>query len=223
MITALADAGAALQEPATCEAAVACAEFIVREMRDERGRLLRTYNDGQAKIDAYLEDHAFLLEALIALFEATCEERWFEQRHGARRRDDRPLRRPRARRLLLDRRRRRSADRAAQGPRGHADPLRRLERGGRPAAPGPAHRRGASTSATPLSVLRAAARDRPAPSGRVRAPAAGDALAPRPGAPDRLPGPGATPPDQAAEPAGAIRAGDASDQGSTGSGRAPTA
>ncbi|HLM84854.1 MAG TPA: thioredoxin domain-containing protein, partial [Solirubrobacteraceae bacterium] len=26
--------------------------------------------------DAYLEDHAFLLEALIALFEATCEERW---------------------------------------------------------------------------------------------------------------------------------------------------
>ena len=40
-------------------------------MRDERGRLLRTYNDGEAKIAAYLEDHAFLLEALIALFEAT--------------------------------------------------------------------------------------------------------------------------------------------------------
>ena len=54
-------------------------EFVLEEMRDERGRLLRTYNDGHAKIDAYLEDHAFLLEALIVLFEATCEERWFEQ------------------------------------------------------------------------------------------------------------------------------------------------
>ncbi len=48
-------------------------------MRDERGRLLRTYSHGAAKIDAYLEDHAFLLEALIALFEATCEERWYSE------------------------------------------------------------------------------------------------------------------------------------------------
>jgi uncharacterized protein YyaL (SSP411 family) len=79
MITALADAGAALKEPAYIQAARACTEFILRDMRDERGRLLRTYNHGQAKIPAYLEDHAFLLEALIALFEATCEARWFEQ------------------------------------------------------------------------------------------------------------------------------------------------
>ena len=104
MICALADAGAALAEPRYLDAAVACAEFLQSEMRDERGRLLRTYNDGHAKIDAYLEDHAFLLEALIALFEATCEERWFHQAIAARRRDHRALRRPRAGRLLLDRR-----------------------------------------------------------------------------------------------------------------------
>ena len=82
MISALADAGAALgaQDGARyLDAALACAEFLWRDMRDERGRLLRTYNDGHAKIDAYLEDHAFLLEASIALFEATCEERWFDQ------------------------------------------------------------------------------------------------------------------------------------------------
>ncbi len=79
MISALADAGAALGESRYLEAAVACAEFLQSEMRDERGRLLRTYNGGQAKIDAYLEDHAFLLEGLIALFEATCDERWFHQ------------------------------------------------------------------------------------------------------------------------------------------------
>jgi uncharacterized protein len=77
MIGALADAGAVLDEPRYLDAAVACAEFLLREPRDERGRLLRTYNHGHAKIGAYLEDHAFLLEALIALFEATCQERWF--------------------------------------------------------------------------------------------------------------------------------------------------
>jgi uncharacterized protein YyaL (SSP411 family) len=82
MIAALAEAGAALSgvcgHPYT-DAAVACAEFVLGELRDDRGRLLRTYSAGQAKLDAYLEDHAFLLEALIALFEATCEERWFTE------------------------------------------------------------------------------------------------------------------------------------------------
>jgi uncharacterized protein YyaL (SSP411 family) len=79
MICALADAGAALTEPRYLDAAVGCAEFLLGEMRDEQGRLLRTYNDGQARIGAYLEDHAFLLEALITLFEATCQERWFTE------------------------------------------------------------------------------------------------------------------------------------------------
>jgi uncharacterized protein len=79
MISALADAGAALAEPEYTAAATRCAEFVLGDLRDERGRLLRTYNNGQAKIDAYLEDHAFLLEALIVLFETTCEERWFQE------------------------------------------------------------------------------------------------------------------------------------------------
>jgi hypothetical protein len=79
MICALADAGAALGEPRYLDAAIACAEFLQSQLRDERGRLLRTYNHRQARIDGYLEDHAFLLEALIVLFEATCEEHWFHQ------------------------------------------------------------------------------------------------------------------------------------------------
>jgi uncharacterized protein YyaL (SSP411 family) len=77
LIAALAEAGAALSEPRYTEAAIACAEFVLRDLRRTDGRLLRTYNDGHAKIDGYLEDHAFLLEALLALFETTCEERWF--------------------------------------------------------------------------------------------------------------------------------------------------
>ncbi len=77
MISALADAGAALEEPRYTDAAIACAEFIEEHMRAADGRLLRSYNDGAARIDAYLEDHAFLLEALLALFEASCEERFY--------------------------------------------------------------------------------------------------------------------------------------------------
>ncbi len=61
------------------DAAIVCAEFVLGDLRDEQGRLLRSYNDEQAKIGAYLEDYAFLLEALIALFEATCEERWLTE------------------------------------------------------------------------------------------------------------------------------------------------
>jgi hypothetical protein len=105
MIAALAEAGAVLAEPAArsvveqarvageelpgaeelVSAALAAAEFVQRDLREGtaaagggRGRLLRTYNHGEAKIDAFLEDHAFMLEASLALFEATCEERWLE-------------------------------------------------------------------------------------------------------------------------------------------------
>jgi hypothetical protein len=79
MITSLAEAGAALEEPRYTDAAVACADFVLAELRGPGGRLQRTYNNGHAKLDGYLEDHAFLLEALTALFEATCEPRWFEE------------------------------------------------------------------------------------------------------------------------------------------------
>ncbi|MGH2919041.1 MAG: thioredoxin domain-containing protein, partial [Solirubrobacteraceae bacterium] len=79
MISALAEAGAVLERADYLDAAVAAAEFIARDMRDEDGRLLRTYNRGRAKIGAYLEDHAFLLEALLTLYEATFEERWFAE------------------------------------------------------------------------------------------------------------------------------------------------
>ena len=41
------------------------ADFVLRDLRDADGRLLRTYKDGDARLNAYLEDHAFLLEALL--------------------------------------------------------------------------------------------------------------------------------------------------------------
>jgi hypothetical protein len=77
MISALADAGALLGERRYLDAAIATADFIWERMRDERGRLLRSFNHGEARIGAYLEDHAFLLEAMLALYEASFEERFF--------------------------------------------------------------------------------------------------------------------------------------------------
>jgi uncharacterized protein len=77
MISALADAGAVLERPDYLEAATRCADFLLREMRGPDGRLLRTYKDSVAKLNGYLEDHAYVLEALISLYEATFDPRWF--------------------------------------------------------------------------------------------------------------------------------------------------
>ncbi|HEU4906559.1 MAG TPA: thioredoxin domain-containing protein [Solirubrobacterales bacterium] len=79
MLAALAEAGAALGRPDYLDAARACAEFVLHDLRDPEGRLLRTYKDGEARLNAYLEDHAFLLEALLTLYEAGFERRWFDE------------------------------------------------------------------------------------------------------------------------------------------------
>jgi uncharacterized protein YyaL (SSP411 family) len=82
MIAALAEAGAALHRDEWTDAAVRCAEFVLGEMRDDTDParpLLRTFKDGRAHIPAYLEDHAYLLEALLSLYEATGETRWFSE------------------------------------------------------------------------------------------------------------------------------------------------
>jgi uncharacterized protein len=79
MISALAEAGAVLDEPRYLDAARAAAGFVLRSMRDDQGHLLRTFKDGEAKLNAYLEDHAFFLEALLTLYESTFDPRWFAE------------------------------------------------------------------------------------------------------------------------------------------------
>jgi uncharacterized protein YyaL (SSP411 family) len=79
MLAALAEAGAALGRGDYLDAARRCADFILTDLRDGEGRLLRSYKDGSGHLNAYLEDHAFLLEALLTLYEASFEQRWFEQ------------------------------------------------------------------------------------------------------------------------------------------------
>jgi uncharacterized protein len=79
MISALADAGAVLERPDYLDAAAGCADFLLGSLRDAEGRLLRTWKDGQARLNAYLEDHAYLLEALLTLYESSFDPRWFAE------------------------------------------------------------------------------------------------------------------------------------------------
>jgi uncharacterized protein YyaL (SSP411 family) len=80
MISALADAGAVFERDDYVQAARACAAFVLRELRDDRGHLLRSWKDGRAaSISGYLEDHAYLLQALLVLYEATFEQRWYSE------------------------------------------------------------------------------------------------------------------------------------------------
>jgi uncharacterized protein len=73
MVSALAEAGATLGREDFLAAADQCADFLLRTMRDEQGRLLRSFNRDRAHLNAYLEDHAYLIEALLALYQARFE------------------------------------------------------------------------------------------------------------------------------------------------------
>jgi uncharacterized protein len=79
MISALAEAGATLGRNDYLDAAVACASFVLSELRDADGRLLRTWKAGRGRLGAYLEDHGYLLEALITLYESTFDPRWYHE------------------------------------------------------------------------------------------------------------------------------------------------
>ena len=76
-ISALAQAALVLGEPAYADRAATAADFILTHLRDEN-RLLRSYVGGEARVAAYLDDYAFLLAALLDLYEATSEPRWLQ-------------------------------------------------------------------------------------------------------------------------------------------------
>ena len=76
MIRAFANAGAVLGRDDYVQAAEKAARFILDEMTDAEGRLHRTYRAEQAKLNAYLDDYAFLIEGLLALHHATGNDTW---------------------------------------------------------------------------------------------------------------------------------------------------
>ena len=79
MVAALARASQAFDEPAYAEAARGCADFLLGGMRDEGGRLLHRYRDGEAAIAGNADDYAFLSLGLFDLYEATHEPRYLSE------------------------------------------------------------------------------------------------------------------------------------------------
>jgi uncharacterized protein YyaL (SSP411 family) len=75
-IAALAEGGR-LGETRYVEAAVTAAESLVAGLLRPDGRLGRSWKDGRATGEGVLEDYADLAEGLLALYEATFDERWF--------------------------------------------------------------------------------------------------------------------------------------------------
>ena len=75
-IGGLADAGRILKEPRYVAAARRAAEFVLARLRTDDGRLKRTYSAGEARLNAYVNDYAFLADGLLRLHRATGEEKW---------------------------------------------------------------------------------------------------------------------------------------------------
>ena len=104
MIHAMARAGGALAENRYVQAAANAANFVLQEMRDEQGRLLHSWRDGQSRFLGYLDDYACVVNALVSVYEATADEALDCVCHRACRRDAKPLFRPSFGAVVLHRR-----------------------------------------------------------------------------------------------------------------------
>ena len=72
----LADAGRILKEPRYVQAAEKAADFVLTKLRREDGRLMRTFSAGEARLNAYVNDYAFVVDGLLRLHQATGDKRW---------------------------------------------------------------------------------------------------------------------------------------------------
>jgi uncharacterized protein YyaL (SSP411 family) len=77
MLASLAEAARVLDRADYREAAIKNADFLLRALRTDNGRLLRTYKNGESKINGYLEDYANLIDGLLEVYQTTFDERWF--------------------------------------------------------------------------------------------------------------------------------------------------
>jgi len=79
MLKGYTDAYKALGNEMYISAARRNAAFITNNLWHPDGHLWRTYKNGTAKIEGFLEDYTLTAEAFIALYEATLEEKWLMQ------------------------------------------------------------------------------------------------------------------------------------------------
>ena len=78
-ITGLLGCYNALGQDEYLQLALGNAMFLKSKIIGDDGRLLHSYKNNQAKINGFLEDYAFVIEAFIAIFECTGEKSWLDE------------------------------------------------------------------------------------------------------------------------------------------------
>ncbi|WP_223826721.1 thioredoxin domain-containing protein [Flagellimonas sp. S3867] len=79
MLKGLVDAYRYLRNDAYLELALKNAEFIEKEMFKDDFSLFRNHKEGNSSINAFLDDYATVIEAYLALYEVTFDEKWLMQ------------------------------------------------------------------------------------------------------------------------------------------------
>ncbi len=77
-ICAFAEAGAAFGRQDLIDHGARAARFLLDNARNDTGRLMHSYKDGQARVLGMLEDYAYLAEGVLALWEVTFDPQWID-------------------------------------------------------------------------------------------------------------------------------------------------
>ncbi len=78
MLATFADAAGVLGSDGYLNIARSNADFLIAELQRD-GRLLRTWKDGGAKLNAYIEDYANVVDGLLVLFQVSGESRYLAE------------------------------------------------------------------------------------------------------------------------------------------------
>ncbi|WP_026914165.1 thioredoxin domain-containing protein [Christiangramia portivictoriae] len=78
MISGYCHAFQALQKKEYLKKAEAAIKFILENLVQEDNRLFHTYKNGTSRINGYLEDYAFVIQALLDLYEAGFDEKFLD-------------------------------------------------------------------------------------------------------------------------------------------------
>jgi uncharacterized protein YyaL (SSP411 family) len=75
-IKALAESSEIFDQKEYYQMAKSAADFMLDKLKTTEGTLFRNFKSGKATISGFLDDYAFFIEALIALYQADFDEKW---------------------------------------------------------------------------------------------------------------------------------------------------
>lgn len=79
MLKGYVDAYRAFNDNTFLEIAITNANFLLNNVIDTNGEMLRNYKNGKPSINALLDDYAFTISAFISLYQATFNEKWLTE------------------------------------------------------------------------------------------------------------------------------------------------